>query len=165
MEFGLSVVSFAPSTTVSISCAHAAPGEESRHNLVYWRYGDFVGIGPGAHGRYVDPDGQRRASAAHKAPDAWLRHVMRDGHGVQTLSVIDNRTAQREALMMGLRLSKGIDRAAWREKFGNDPTDFVPAERLARLTDEGYLSLNANSLTATPEGAIRLNRVISWLSE
>ena len=86
---------------------HAAPGHESRHNLLYWRYGDYAGVGPGAHSR-LTVAGRRRGLATERHPETWLRRVRGDGHGViedETLTAADQAT---ERLLMGLRLAEGI---------------------------------------------------------
>ncbi len=142
---------------------HAAPGQESRHNLTYWRYNDFIGIGPGAHGRYTGTDGKRYASVARKTPEAWAAQVAATGHGVQDLTQIDAVTAQREALMMGLRLTAGIARQDWQDKFTADIAAFLPPEKLRRLQDENLLRLTATHLTPTPDGAARLNALLHYL--
>lgn len=142
---------------------HAAPGQESRHNLTYWHYGDFIGIGPGAHGRYVDHQGQRVATAARKNPEAWSDQISREGNGVQERTVVDAFAAQQEALMMGMRLTTGIDRNVWRDKFGGDIVAFLPAAKLQRLSDEKLVTLTEAQLTATPDGAARLNALLRYL--
>ena len=142
---------------------HAAPGQESRHNLTYWHYGDFIGIGPGAHGRYIGADGKRYASVARKTPEAWAAQVAEIGHGVQDLTIIDTATAQQEAVLMGLRLTTGIKRQDWQEKFGVDIAAFLPPEKLQRLQDENLLRLTATYLTPTPDGAARLNALLRYL--
>ena len=141
---------------------HAWPGEESRHNLTYWRYADYIGIGPGAHGRFRQ-DGQRLATEEHRAPEVWLSHVAAQGHGLRVQEAIDQPTAMREALMMGLRLAKGIDRAAWREKFGGNLQDFLPTAKMTRLLAENYLTDDGASLYATAAGRQRLNAVLDYL--
>ncbi|MBL8807257.1 MAG: coproporphyrinogen III oxidase, partial [Rhodospirillales bacterium] len=89
---------------------HARKGEESRHNLTYWRYEDYVGVGPGAHGR-VTIDGQRRATRQEKLPETWLARVAAQGHATAEDTPLDRAQCVDEALMMGLRLREGIDAA------------------------------------------------------
>ncbi len=141
---------------------YAAPGAASRHNLTYWRYEPYIGIGPGAHGRRRTEDGIY-ATENHRAPEAWLRQVAERGHGLKVDEALDTLTAQREALMMGLRLVAGIDGAAWREKFGGSVTQFLPSAKLARLRAEGLLSDTGDGLRATPSGLQRLNAVLAYL--
>jgi coproporphyrinogen III oxidase-like Fe-S oxidoreductase len=87
---------------------HARPGAECRHNLVYWRYQEYAGIGPGAHGR-LDIDGRRRATATEKRPEAWLERVEATGTGIATDEALSRVEAADEFLLMGLRLAEGID--------------------------------------------------------
>ncbi len=91
---------------------HAAPGAECRHNLVYWRYGEYVGVGAGAHGRLAHPDG-RRATATEKNPEKWLRLTEAHGHGLVTDDVLTFEEQGDEYLLMGLRLKEGIDLDRW----------------------------------------------------
>ena len=141
---------------------HAKPGEESRHNMAYWNYDDYIGIGPGAHGRYRE-NTARFATEDHKAPEVWLKHVMEKNHGLRVHDAIDNGTAKREALMMGLRLRAGISKKDWQMKFGGEISDFLPPEKAARLKHEGYLSEDAEKMTATNAGLQRLNAVLDYL--
>src|SRR3546814_1998789 len=85
---------------------HARPGEESRHNLIYWRYQDYLGIGPGAHGRRLG-----RASFRRKKPENWLSALTRNGHGMESETALSPQDKATEALLMGLRLEEGVDLA------------------------------------------------------
>jgi len=87
---------------------HAAAGEESRHNLLYWRYGEYAGVGPGAHGRIV-VDGQRQATSVERNPEAWMQRVAAGGHGLVADEVLERREQADELLLMGLRLREGLD--------------------------------------------------------
>ena len=141
---------------------HAAPHEASRHNLTYWHYDDYVGIGPGAHGRCVW-GGTRFALENHRAPETWLEQVAKRGQGQSLATPLDNATAQREALMMGLRLKEGLNAAAWHEKFGTPLAAILSSERLERLRREKLILLDNTGLHATPEGLQRLNGLLSYL--
>ncbi len=141
---------------------HARRGEESRHNLTYWHYEDYIGVGPGAHGRFVH-NGKRHATDDHRAPDVWLRAVGEQGHGTRVSEILDIPTAMREALMMGLRLTSGIAAEGWLNKFGVAFDDFIPAAKIARLQNEGYLMNRTDCVTTTPAGAQRLNAVLRYL--
>jgi oxygen-independent coproporphyrinogen-3 oxidase len=139
---------------------HARPGEESRHNLVYWRGGAYVGVGPGAHGR-LERDGVRRATAAERNPERWLAAVEADGHGF----VVDERVAEEERadelLLMGLRLTEGVDLARHARHAGR-PID--PA-RIAPLVADGLLAWTGEGrLAATPRGRLVLNTLIAALA-
>ncbi|AWK86094.1 radical SAM family heme chaperone HemW [Azospirillum thermophilum] len=141
---------------------HARPGEESRHNLTYWRYGDYVGIGPGAHGR-LTLDGEKRATRAHRAPEIWLERVERDGHGAAAPDPIERADRGTELLMMGLRLTEGVPRARLVEEAGCDLDGVVDAGGLARLVAGGFLEVTDSHVRATYEGRQRLNGVLRAL--
>lgn len=141
---------------------HAKPGAESRHNLAYWRYEDYIGVGPGAHGRYR-PDNRTIAAENHRAPEVWLDEVGKHGHGHRTGDALAAADTWREALMMGMRLAEGINRAAWEEKFGSKLDALVPPARAEKLVSEGYLSGGEKTLQATAAGLQRLNAVLDYL--
>ncbi|HUC63410.1 MAG TPA: radical SAM family heme chaperone HemW [Alphaproteobacteria bacterium] len=141
---------------------HAAPGEESRHNLVYWRYGDYVGVGPGAHGR-LTLGAEKIATRQHRAPEAWLERVERDGHATRQFTTLAPATRCQEMLMMGLRLREGVARARFRRETGLELEAALAPERLARLADGGFLELDAQALRATDAGRQRLNAVLEGL--
>ena len=137
---------------------HARPGQESRHNLIYWRYGDYAGVGPGAHGR-LTLNGQRTATAAIKLPERWRDTVGRTGHGFAEMTPVTNDEAAREHLLMNLRLAEGLDLVAYEARWN---TKLDPAKTMA-LVEQGLLSHQNNRLTATPAGRLLLNRVIEEL--
>ena len=141
---------------------HARRGQESRHNLTYWYYEDYLGIGPGAHGRTHDGT-TRYATENHKAPDIWLQEVADKGCGVKMRENIDDDLAMREALMMGLRLQTGIFHEKWNKKFTMPLSEFLSAEKLARLSQEGLIAQNDKYLRATQAGLQRLNAVLGYL--
>ncbi len=113
---------------------HAAPGAECRHNLVYWRYGEYVGVGAGAHGRLVHGEG-RHATATEKNPEKWLRLVEAHGHGLVADDVLTLEEQGDEYLLMGLRLKEGIDLGRWEEISGR----VLDPKRLADLTETGLV--------------------------
>ncbi|MBW8708824.1 MAG: coproporphyrinogen III oxidase, partial [Alphaproteobacteria bacterium] len=137
---------------------HARPGQESRHNLIYWRYGDYAGVGPGAHGR-VDLGGRRTATAAIKLPERWRDTVAKKGHGFAEQVAISNQDGAREHLLMNLRLAEGLDLAAYETRWRTRPD----AARIAALVQQGFLQQDRDVLTATPPGRLLLNRVIEEL--
>ncbi|MGE5510953.1 MAG: radical SAM family heme chaperone HemW [Bacteroidota bacterium] len=139
---------------------HAAPGEESRHNLVYWRYGEYAGVGPGAHGRLI-VDGVRRALTTERQPERWLAEVEHQGHGL-TEDVALTRTEQAdELLLMGLRLAEGVDLARLAH-IGGAKTS---AKTIAELVELGMLEPPAeNRLRATRRGRFVLNELVRQLS-
>jgi oxygen-independent coproporphyrinogen-3 oxidase len=137
---------------------HARPGAESRHNLIYWRYGDYAGVGPGAHGR-INLHGARTATAAIKLPERWRDTVGKSGHGFSDLTPIADDDAAREHLLMNLRLAEGLDLAAYERRWGAKPD----AEKIAMMIAQGFLIRNGDVVTATPSGRLLLNRVIEAL--
>lgn len=141
---------------------HARAGAECQHNLIYWRYDDYIGIGPGAHGRVQTAAG-RLATSTEKMPERWLARVQEQQHGLIESAPISTETAQIEALMMGLRLTGGIERARWQHQFGSDVLALLPATKLATLCDAGFLSVTSDALTATASGRQRLNAVLDSL--
>jgi len=141
---------------------HARPGAESRHNLTYWRYGDYVGVGPGAHGR-LTVDGQKIATRAHRAPEIWLDRVATQGHGAHADEPVGMSERRDELLMMGLRLAEGVSRARLRAELGADVGDLLDERQLSRLLGAGFLTLDEERLRATPAGRQRLNAVLSSL--
>ena len=137
---------------------HAAPGAESRHNLIYWRYGDYVGVGPGAHGRLTLGD-RRVATETLLVPEAWLDAADRDGTGSAAETVIAPEDQATEYLLMCLRLREGADLARF-EALGGAPLN---PNRIADLVAEGLLVQDGTRLIATARGRIVLNAVLSAL--
>jgi len=137
---------------------HARRGQESRHNLIYWRYGDYAGVGPGAHGR-LHLNGQRSATAAIKLPERWRDRVAKTGHGFAELTAVSNDEAAREHLLMNLRLSEGLDLGAYEKRWGTG----LEAAKIAALVEQRFLTHKGDRLTATPNGRLLLNRVIEAL--
>ncbi len=136
---------------------HARSGAESRHNLIYWRYGDYVGIGPGAHGR-ITVDGQRRATEAFANPERWLTGVSGDGAEKRAV-VLAGPDQATEYLLMGLRISEGINLARY-ERLAGHPPDH---ENIAHLVEIGMAEQDNGYLRATREGRAVLNSVIREL--
>lgn len=139
---------------------HAAPGAECKHNLVYWRYGEYVGVGPGAHGRLVERDG-RHATATEKNPERWLAAVEANGHGLVVDDLLTLEEQGDEYLLMGLRLAEGIDLPRYEAISGRtlDPT------RLDDLVAHGLAEVIGNSrVRATPAGFAVLDAVVADLA-
>ena len=125
---------------------HARPGAECRHNLVYWRYHEYAGLGPGAHGRLL-VDGTRHATSTEKRPESWLMRVEANGHGVVNDEVLTRGEQADEFLLMGLRLAEGIHPERY-AAFAGHPLD---AARIATLNAQGMVE-------ATPDGHLRVTR-------
>jgi oxygen-independent coproporphyrinogen-3 oxidase len=135
---------------------HAAPGAESRHNLTYWRYGDYAGIGPGAHGRRL---GKR--TVRHRKPENFLSAGRRNGHSISEEVALTPREAADEALVMGLRLSEGIDIAAIERRFG---VPVANRRRIERLVGSGHLVSERERVTAPPAGRLLLDRILAEIA-
>jgi putative oxygen-independent coproporphyrinogen III oxidase len=140
---------------------HARPGSESRHNLAYWRYRDYVGIGPGAHGR-LTLAGVKHATHQIRKPEAWLSAVETAGTGIQETVAIDRPAEVEEILMMGLRLTEGVCRARLEEAAG-EGVELRFARTLPSLLDGGFLMLDRERLAATSRGRQRLDAVLAAL--
>jgi putative oxygen-independent coproporphyrinogen III oxidase len=139
---------------------HARPGAESRHNLTYWRYGEYVGVGPGAHGRFIAA-GTRTVTIAERHPERWLASVEQQGHGVTGGEQLTRAEEADEFLLMGLRLAEGLDLLRYAELAGRP----LPAERIALLQSEGLVAPVGNSrLRATAAGMIVLDAVVADLA-
>ncbi len=134
---------------------HAKPGHQSRHNLIYWRYQDYIGVGPGAHGR-LTIDGGRVATKTLDRPDAYLARIKEIGSGVETTEILSDEAQLIERLSMGLRLTEGV--ALYADDIFYRRED--RADRLAGLIEDGYLTLDCGTLRATDTGRPVLNRLI-----
>ncbi len=141
---------------------YARPGAESRHNLAYWRYGDYAGIGPGAHGRLMFGD-TLRATRRHRAPEVWASRVERDGHGSTEETDVAPRERAREALLMGLRLAEGIDVCRFRRRTGVALGAALDPVILQASVEEGYLVSTDERLVATAAGRRLLDALLPRL--
>ncbi|MGE0419562.1 MAG: radical SAM family heme chaperone HemW [Acetobacteraceae bacterium] len=141
---------------------YAQPGAESRHNLAYWRYGDYAGIGPGAHGR-LTLDGTLRATRRHRAPEPWAERVEASGHGTVEEVALEPEERAQEMLLMGLRLTEGVDRMRFAERTGIALAAAVDADVMAQALDAGYLAWTGDRLAATAAGRLRLDALLAAL--
>ena len=137
---------------------HARPGAESRHNLTYWRYRDYAGIGPGAHGRRGG-----MATMRHKKPENWLSAMARNGHGIEIEDALSPSARRAEALLMGLRLGEGVDLARIAALSGEAVEDVVDARAAATLVAEGLIAREGTRLRATETAMLVLNAIIAAL--
>jgi oxygen-independent coproporphyrinogen-3 oxidase len=137
---------------------HAGDLAQSRHNLIYWRGGDYVGIGPGAHGR-ITLQGWRHATETEPSPAGWLARVAQDGHGETRRTALSASEQAEEYAMMALRLTEGLDRRRYARTRG---ADFDP-DRLARLEELGVIRAGDTHVRATPAGRRLLNAVLGEL--
>ena len=136
---------------------HARPGHEGRHNLTYWRYGDYAGIGPGAHGRRA---GMR--TVRHKKPENFLATLRRNGNGIGEEAQLSPTEASDEALVMGLRLTEGIDAQAIADRFGL--SSILDWERVDRLVHSGHLARDGMRLAITSKGRLLLDAILGEIA-
>ncbi len=141
---------------------YAKPGGESRHNMTYWRYGDYAGIGPGAHGR-LSLDGKLLATTRHRAPEVWMERVAANGHGTTLEEDVPTQDRAREALIMGLRLQEGISVPYFAARTGMALMDAIEPDILEECIAEGYLTLSDERLAATAQGTKRLDALLPAL--
>ena len=141
---------------------HARPEARSRHNLVYWRYGDYLGLGPGAHGRLTLGE-DRIATRARRKPEAWLEAVESGGTGEEERLRLTAEERAEECLMLGLRLAEGVAETRLRAVSGLDFASALDAAGLARLREAGFVTLADGVLAATPAGRQCLDAVLGAL--
>jgi len=140
---------------------HARPGGESRHNLIYWRYGEYAGVGPGAHGRLATAKG-RLAQETERHPEMWLTQVETDGHGLVENSALSREEQGDEFLLMGLRLREGVDPRRFERLSGRE----IDRDRLKSLVEDGFIELDARGrIRVTPMGAPLLDTVVADVAE
>src|SRR4029079_12921452 len=136
---------------------HARPGQESRHNLTCWRYGDYAGIGPGAHGRRLG-----RRTVRHRKPENFISALARNGHGVAEEAPLSAVEGADEALGMGLRLREGVDPDAIAERFGLPA--IVAWSRVERLVDSGHLKRKGTRIALTARGRLLLDHILGEIA-
>ena len=134
---------------------HARPGQQSRHNLAYWRYRDYLGVGPGAHGRRGNA-----ATTRHRKPENWLARIDALGHGIQSEDALPPRDRAVEALLMGLRLEEGIDLAAIACRTGLSRAEMLDEGMAGRLEAIGLLAAEGDRLRVTGEGMLLLDGIL-----
>lgn len=142
---------------------HAAPGMESQHNLTYWRGLPYVGIGPGAHGRLPGANGTATAHAQIKRPEDWLIKVEQIGLGLDSAEHISAFDRAEEAIMTGLRLTKGVDLLVWEKLFGQKLEDILDMTALRHLQESEHIDSQANHLALTAKSRPLLNHIIGKL--
>ncbi len=137
---------------------HARPGEESRHNLTYWRYQDYCGIGPGAHGRRGGV-----ATVRHRKPENWLAAVAKSDNGVSETRVLESREQAAEAMLMGLRLAEGVDLAGLAGRFGLPEDALCDPGKFDFYTAKGLVWRNSNRIGVTEAGMPLLDGLLGEL--
>ena len=136
---------------------HARPGGESRHNLIYWRYGEYAGVGPGAHGRLLTAKG-RLAQETERHPEMWLTLVESEGNGLVESVPLSREEQGDEFLLMGLRLSEGVDPRAFEKVSGR----IIDPERIRSLIEDGFIERDERGrIRVTAMGAPLLDTVVA----
>jgi len=138
---------------------HARPGAESKHNLIYWRYGDYAGIGPGAHGRVTGVDGVRRPTETLRMPEAWLNSVTEAGNGYIESENLTAHDQAVECILMGLRLKEGV---ALPRLLSLNP-NFINTDALTSLQDDGLVEITDQRLIVTAKGRPITNAILREL--
>ena len=141
---------------------HAKKGQESRHNLIYWRGGDYLGIGPGAHGRITHAY-KTEMMHNYREPEIWLNLAITKKYGQQKRATLSNEERRNELVLMGLRLIEGISLDHFNSLTNQHLTKIIDKNRINALADQGYLTLNNTVLKTTVAGRQRLNAVLTYL--
>jgi putative oxygen-independent coproporphyrinogen III oxidase len=141
---------------------YAKPGGESRHNLQYWRYGDYVGIGPGAQGRLTIGD-RIFATRRHRAPEPWADRVEQTGHGMTEQTELSSEESVREMLLMGLRLMEGVPADRFLARTGRALESAIDLDTFHQAAAAGYVTWHDGRLAATEEGRRRLDALLPYL--
>ena len=141
---------------------HAKKGQESRHNLIYWRGGDYLGIGPGAHGRITHAY-KTEMMHNYREPEIWLNLAITKKYGQQKRAALSKEERRNELVLMGLRLIEGISLDHFNSLTNQHLTKIIDKNRITALADQGYLTLNNTVLKTTFAGRQRLNAVLTYL--
>ena len=141
---------------------HASKNQESRHNLAYWTYADYIGIGPGAHGR-LTVEGHLYGFSQYRSPEKWLTNVSKQSHGTDQKDRLNAQMKAEEMIMMGLRLTRGIDLKYFKKRVGHDIENFINPEYLQRLFELDYMEMAEGHLRATPLGMPLLNGLLAQI--
>lgn len=141
---------------------YARPSQECRHNLLYWNFEDYIGIGPGAHGR-ISEGANKWATTRYKAPETWLEAVEAQGSGLQTSQQLSPLEALQELTLMGLRMTKGLEIKRIFEETSLELHQAYPPQNIEFLEKEGLLKRTDTHLVVTLEGRLRLNSLIAFL--
>lgn len=141
---------------------YARSEDQCLHNLLYWRGNNYIGIGPGAHGR-ITKKGKPYGTFCYKAPETWLENVEKKGHGLQDIFSLTSYEKLQEMTLMGLRLTEGMEIKRLHEKTGLSVEEAYGQQPLVQLEEEGLLKRTKTHLIPTFEGRLRLNSVIAFL--
>ncbi len=141
---------------------HAKPGFESRHNMSYWHYDDYLGIGPGAHGR-ITKNGNKHAMMMSHKPEIWLDNVAKNNHSIQTDMLLDMDNVKDELVMMGLRVREGISRKRFVNIIGCDIEEAIPSAKIDKLRTNHLIELDEVGLRCTDKGMLLVNFIAAEL--
>ncbi|QCE33750.1 coproporphyrinogen III oxidase [Acetobacteraceae bacterium] len=141
---------------------YAQKGQESRHNLAYWHYQDYMGVGAGAHGRFRE-NGKTIASSCLKAPKFWMEHIQEKGNGIEEEFTLTQEEIIEEAILTGLRLCEGISFERFLERTGQNLLENLNQPFLKACIEEGFLTLSDTHLAPTMQGRLRLNAILGGL--
>jgi putative oxygen-independent coproporphyrinogen III oxidase len=141
---------------------YAAPTQECRHNLLYWNFEDYIGIGPGAHGR-ITKLGQKWATSRYKAPETWLKNVEKQGHGLELSQLLSQLERLQEITLMGLRLISGLEIKRLYEETHLSVEEAYTSHALELLEEEGLILITPTHVIATFKGRLKLNSVIAYM--
>lgn len=142
---------------------YAAPGLESRHNLTYWRYRPYWGMGPGAHSRLYDAAGNWQAVQTLRSPEAWMEQVQNQGHGIESIATVGAQETFEEWVMMGLRMREGLTELAAQQRFARSLSALFSADKIQLLEENGLLTRDENALKATQKGWLVLSALTAQL--
>jgi oxygen-independent coproporphyrinogen-3 oxidase len=138
---------------------YAKAGEESRHNLIYWNYGDYLGVGAGAHSR-VTYEGKTYAGSQYKKPEKYIMAVDSQSHASEYYDLLDRQMMAEEMIMMGLRLRRGVLYADFEARIGKSLSDFIDRNIILGLQDEGFIAQDSLALRLSAKGAPLLNHIL-----
>ena len=142
---------------------YAKVGQQSKHNLTYWKYLDYIGIGAGAHGR-ITLAGQTYATMQYKKPETWLKAVQMNGHATKVKENLNQKAMAEEMIMMGLRLTDGIAYTDFKNRLGTDIEKFIAMDSLVSLESQGFVSVkNQDRLRLTEKGRPLLNQILGQI--
>ncbi len=142
---------------------YAKMGDECRHNIAYWQGDDYIGVGPGAHGRIHSLDGQARATSTLKSPERWLSSVEKDGHGIEVNTPLSPTDRADELLLAGLRLAAGINLTSFNNSIGNDIYQYINKQELTKLIDMGMMEISDDHLRTTHHGTLLIDSILGKL--
>lgn len=141
---------------------HARLGQECRHNITTWRHGDYVGVGPGAHGRLIS-GGKLVETRQQRVPEVWLSLVEKQGHGTRERKPLTSEALRDEIFLMGLRLTDGVRRSDLQRRLGRDVEELIQPKRLDLLLDAEFIIVDEIGVRTTPAGRLRLDSVTAAL--